>query len=386
MRREASPKRPDFEQEAARLGFRYASPDGQVYWDESVRYAFTLPQIEDHVEKGAEDLHALCLELVSRVVSDSRALTRLRIPERAWDLIRNSWRPRSPSLYGRFDLAYDGLGPPKLLEYNADTPTSLYESAVVQWFWLERLLAEGWLPAGADQFNSLHEKLIARWGAIGGGRLTHFAAMSQNVEDADTIGYLMDCARQAGLGVRGLDMSQIGFDGSAFVDPEGTRIQDLFKLYPWEWLLADAFGSSAGMRETRFVEPAWKMILSNKGMLALLWEMAPGHPNLLACYFEDDPKAASLGKAYARKPLYSREGADIELVQGETIARGPSQGYGAEGHVRQDLCLLPDFGGAYPVIGAWMVGDQPAGMGVREDSSPITSNLSRFAPHYIEPR
>jgi glutathionylspermidine synthase len=36
-------------------------------------------------------------------------------------------------LYGRFDLAYRGDGPPKLLEYNADTPTALFEAAVVQW-------------------------------------------------------------------------------------------------------------------------------------------------------------------------------------------------------------------------------------------------------------
>ena len=385
MRRESSPPRPDFAQEAERLGFCFASTHGEIYWDESVRYAFTLRQIEDHIEKAAEDLHALCLALVDRVAGDTAALARLGIPERAHGLIAESWRARQPSLHGRFDFAYDGLSPPKLLEYNADTPTSLYEAAVVQWFWLEQLKKRGLLPSGADQFNSLHEKLIARWPEVASGRFVHLATLMRNVEDAGTLAYHMDCAQQAGLSARALDMADIGFDGASFVDPDRKPIELLFKLYPWEWLLADDFGATSGMRATRFIEPAWKLILSSKGMLALLWEMAPGHPNLLATYFDDDPKAASLGTAFARKPLFSREGADVELARGEIIASGPKDGYGREGFVRQALRMLPKLGGAYPVIGAWIVGDQPAGMGVREDVSPITTNRSRFVPHYISP-
>ena len=79
----------------------------------------------------------------------------------------------------------------------------------------------------------------------------------------------------------------------------------------------------------------------------------------------------------------SREGADIELKgDGETL-RGPSDNYGAEGFVRQALRPLPEFDGRFPVIGAWIVGDQPAGMGVREDSSPLTTDRARFIPHAI---
>ncbi len=178
-------------------------------------------------------------------------------------------------------------------------------------------------------------------------------------------------------------MRDIGLNGPVFVDRDDRRIDFLFKLYPWEWMFADPFGRAAALSRTRFVEPPWKMILSSKGMLALAWEMAPGHPNLLPCFFEDDPRCAELGGRYARKPLFSREGADVELVDGATRLRGVSDGYGGEGFVRQALCPLPNFDGRRPVLGCWVVGDAAAGMGVREDASPITSNRSRFVPHVI---
>jgi len=383
VKREKSPPRPDLEAHFKEIGFAYAYADGEPYWDESARYVFSLSEIEDQLERPTQELHALCLKLVARVIASDELLRRLKIPSFAFDAIKKSWARRDSTLYGRFDLAYGGKGPAKLLEYNADTPTSLYESAVVQWFWLESLIARGELPKGADQFNSLHEKLIARWREIALGRFLHLACTTHSVEDAGTSAYLEDCAKQAGLSTLSLDMTDIGLQGPAFVDRGGRRIDFLFKLYPWEWLLADPFGKAPAVLRTRFVEPPWKMILSNKGMLALLWEMAPGHPNLLECYFENEPRCAALGERYARKPLYSREGADIELVDGATKTRSDPDGYGAEGFVRQALHPLPDFGGLRPVLGCWIVGDAPAGLGIRDDPSPITSNRSRFVPHVI---
>ena len=389
MRREASPPRPDFTEHAASIGFHFATLDGEAYWDESARYVFSLREIEDDLEKATTELYALCLELVPRVLESDDLLTRLRIPRHARPILLQSWARREPALYGRFDFAYDGKGPPKLLEFNADTPTSLFESAVVQWYWLEQMIARGHLPKGADQFNSLHEKLVARWRAVGQGRFLHLAGMLGNVEDAGTIAYLAETAREAGLQTRVVDMRDIGLErrgllGHRFIDRSARPIELLFKLYPFEWMFADAFGQDAeAMTRTRFVEPAWKMILSNKGMLALLWEMAPGHPNLLRCHFEDDPKSAALGDHYARKPIYSREGADVTLVNGRERIAGASDGYGAEGFVRQELRLLPSFDGRHPVLGCWLVGGEPAGLGLREDASPLTSNRSRFVPHAI---
>ena len=384
MRREPSPVRPDFSERLAEIGFVFADEDGEPCWDESVRYVFSLGEIEEDLEAATQELHALCLELVDQTVRNEALLRRLRIPLHAWDVIAESWKRRDPSLYGRFDLAYDGAGPAKLLEYNADTPTSLVEAAVAQWHWLEQLMASGALPKNADQFNSLHEKLVTRWSEIRAKGILHLACMSGSPEDLTTVSYLEECARAAGLSTKLLDVTAIGLlRKRSFIDPGGKNIDLLFRLYPWEWMFADSFGSAAAMQRTQFIEPPWKMLLSNKAMLALLWEMEPGHPNLLPCFLEDEPASAILGDHYARKPVYSREGADIELVRAAGTISGEKNGYGGEGFVRQALCPLPEFAGRYPVLGCWLVGDNPAGLGVREDRSPITSNHARFVPHII---
>ena len=383
MRREASPVRPDFAAQAEKIGFAYAYMDGEIYWDESARYIFSLRQIEDHFEAATAELWALCEELVGRIVASQEKMDRLAVPAHAREIIAASWKRRDPSLYGRFDFAYDGKTAPKLLEFNADTPTSLFESAVVQWFWLEQMIASGALPQGADQFNSLHEKLIARWAEIGAGRFLHLACMASSVEDRGTTAYIEECARQAGLETRLIDMGDIGLRANGgFADRFGRDIALMFKLYPWEWMFAEAFGRAPALATTAFVEPAWKTLLSNKAILALAWEMAPGHPNLLPAYIEVESGARRLGRNFARKPFFSREGGNVELHEGARIVAGPDLNYGGP-CVVQALNPLPEFDGNYPVVGCWLVGGEPAGMGLREDRSLITSNRSRFVPHAI---
>ena len=140
MKRIAIEPRHDLEQRAAEYGFDFHRIDGATYWDESACYEFTLAQIERDLEDPTTELEALCRELVGRAVGDERMLARLRIPEHGWDLIAESWKRGDQTLYGRFDLAYDGRGPARLLEYNADTPTSLFEASVFQWVWLEDMI------------------------------------------------------------------------------------------------------------------------------------------------------------------------------------------------------------------------------------------------------
>ena len=384
MRRFESKPRPDLAKRAADIGFEFSEIEGEKYWDESAYYSFTLREIEEDLEAPTEELAALAREVVARVVGSERLMQQLEVPRPAWDQVAASWKRQDPSLYGRFDFAYDGKGPAKLLEYNADTPTSLFESAVVQWYWMRDLVDRGALPGDADQFNSLHERLIARFREVWPGRYLHLACMHQHVEDSGTIAYLADCAQQAGLETAPLlDMSDIGVLQGRFADRQDCAIELLFKLYPWEWMFADGFGADPAMAMTRFIEPAWKAVLSNKGLLALLWEAEAGHPNLLPAFFESDPKAETLGQVYARKPLLSREGANVTLYDGANILARTSGDYGAEGYVRQELRLLPDFDGGRPVLGCWLVGDCAAGMGIREDTGPITSNRSRFVPHVI---
>lgn len=374
MNRRAMQPRADWPARLERIGLTYHSLDGG-YWREDVAYEFSGSQI-DCLESATASLHRLCVDAVERIIRDDR-FADLRIPEGWRPRIIDSWERQEASLYGRFDFWYDGVGAPKLLEYNADTPTSLIEAAVGQWGWLRETCPE------ADQFNSLHERLIAQWGTIlerASSDLLHLVCLDQSDEDRQTVTYLADTANQAGWRVQTLPIEQIGWaPGSRrFVDRRNEPISVLFKLYPWEWLCQDAFAAQLSRSSMLVLEPAWKQVLSHKGLLALLWEWYPDHPNLLPAFFLGPGDCT----AYVRKPFWSREGANISIVNGDQVltTSGP---YDAGVSVFQQYMPLPAFEGWHPVIGSWVIGDEPAGIGMREDRGLIHGNQSRFVPHYV---
>lgn len=375
-------ERPDWRNQAAAVGFEFLTDDGQPYWDETACYSFSLAQIEDHIEAPTQALLALCYQAVDHILAEESLLRRFGIPETAWDYVRLTWKRQDKDLYGRFDFQYDGSSPVKLFEFNADTPTALFEAAVFQWRWLEQAIDAEIVAADADQFNSIHERLIESLGRFGlADRTLHFACVRDHAEDRWTVEYLEDCARQAGLSTQFVHIEDIGVTAEGrFTDLDDRVISDLFKLYPWEWLLAESFAPPLCRDTVRLIEPAWKLALSNKGLLAVLWDMFPGHPSLLPTYFADDPRAASLGSRIVRKPLLGREGADIGIGAAPPLRPGP---YGAEGYVVQALCELPSFAGKRPVIGSWVIAGQACGIGIREDDTAITGNTARFVPHII---
>ncbi len=377
-------ERPEWRQLAEQCGFVFHTLNGEPYWDETAYYAFSLKEVEKDLEAPTGELNAMCRELIGHAIADDRTMKRLAIPQRFWNFIAASWKRHDHSLYGRFDLCYNGNGPAKLLEYNADTPTSLFETAVFQWNWLKDAIAQQIVPHDADQFNSLHERLIDGWKPLALGKKIHLAGMLDNPEDAGTLSYLEDTARQAGATTRIVAIDKIGLTPKGvFVDDADAPIEIAFKLYPWEWMFREKFGASLPGASTRWIEPPWKAILSNKGILPLLWEMFPRHPNLLAAFFEDDPQHVALGNSYVRKPLYSREGANVEIVIGGDVVNSNSGPYNTEPKVLQALAPLPAFDGNYAVLGAWWAGGAPAGLSVREDRDPVTNNTSRFLPHAI---
>lgn len=384
MKRIRCDERPDWRAVAEELAFRYHTPKGEPYWREDAYYAFTLRQVEDDLESPAAELEEMCFAVVDRACRDEELLDRLKIPPNFWDYIQSSWRGQAKNLYGRMDFSYAGTGPAKLLEYNADTPTALYEAAVFQWRWLEDLQAAGRLPADADQFNSIHETLIEAFEAFGIDGPFHLACETDADEDLGTIEYLGDCAEQAGLRTFLLPLDAIGLtELGGFVDGEDRPISTLFKLYPWEWMFQDDFAAHLQRSGLDVIEPPWKAVLSNKGLMPLLWEMAPGHPNLLPAFFADAVDGDALGPDYVRKPLFSREGANIEIVEAGAATETASGPYGAEGSIVQTLAPLPTMDGMHPVLGVWLVASRPCGLGVREDVGRITTDDSRFTPHVI---
>ncbi|WP_413721497.1 glutathionylspermidine synthase family protein [Sodalis sp. RH24] len=384
MKRVTLNERPDWREKAAEYGFEFHTMYGEPYWCEDAYYQFTLAQIET-LEDVTAELHQMCLKVVAKVVDSDALLAKFRIPKHTWQFVRNAWHTQQPSLYSRLDLVYDGRQPPKLLENNADTPSSLYEAAFFQWIWLEDQIKSGQLPAGADQYNSLQEKLIERFRELKeqhGFSLLHFACCQDTTEDRGTVQYLQDCALEAELPNDFLFIEEIGLgERGQFTDTENRVIGNMFKFYPWEFMLREIFSTKLEDAGVRWLEPAWKSIISNKALLPMLWEMFPGHPNLLPAYFaEDNPPSMD---HYVVKPLFSREGANIRIVEnGKETARvdGP---YGEEGTIVQQFCPLPRFGDSYTVIGSWLVNDRPCGIGIREDKELITQDLSRFYPHII---
>jgi glutathionylspermidine synthase len=370
MQRQIIAPRADLAQKLEAQGLSFHSRDS--YWKEDVCYRFDLRQIEI-VEAATNALHEMCVAALHAAI-DQQRLNELQIPSQFWDSIAASAKRNDFSLYGRFDLSYDGKNPPKMLEYNADTPTSLLESAVCQWFWMRDKF-----PA-ADQFNSIHERLVDRWRQLPGVGQIHFASLSGNEEDWACVAYLLDTATQAGRAAKHLAMEEVGWDPArnSYVDMQGEPIEHLFKLYPWEWLMREEFGAHLGSSRTQFIEPIWKAALSCKGLLPILWELFSNHPNLLPAYFEEGRL-----KSYVKKPLYSREGANIELYSNQQCLEKAQGPYGEQGYIYQGLQVLPCFDGRYPVIGSWVIDGQSAGLCIREDSCAITSNSSNFVPHYF---
>lgn len=386
MRRLSLPERPEWRAEAEALGFRFHTIGGEPYWVDDGAWQFTLRQVEDDLEAATAELHAMAMDLVAEVVRSEALMAKLAIPEAYRDWIAASWTRGDRHLYGRMDLAYTGTGPAKLLEFNYDTPTSLYESAYFQWLWLEARIARGDLPAGADQCNAIQDRLIEAFGLLRGElrEPLYLTSVRDHLEDRGTVLYVRDCATQAGIDCRIIDLEDIGLsvDGR-YTDTDDYVIESLFKLYPWEDLFAERYGSALPGSGLTAFEPPWKALLSNKGVLPLLWERHRGHPNLLEAHFDE---GAALAPGWVRKPIHSREGANVELIlpDGGTAAEpGPYAGPA----IRQAWTPLAtaDLDGErfHAVIGAWVIGDTPAGMGIREDRGLITRDSARFLPHVI---
>lgn len=377
MQRRIITPRKNWQEIARYYGFYFHHAHGQLYWDESAYYAFSLKEIEEGLEAPALEIYQMCLSLVDEAAGNEEILIKLKIPPNYWNLIAESWRTRQTSLYGRFDFAYDGKAPAKLLEFNADTPTSLYESAFFQWQWVEELFPD------KDQFNNIQERLCDGLAVFATASVMHFASVKGTEEDRATVEYIMDCALQAGVTSKFIYMEDIGVNAAGeFVDLENEPIELLFKLYPWEYIWKDAYSPYVlANKKLRLVEPAWKMLLSNKGILPLLWQRHPNHPNLLPAWFDGDTPGC---EDYVSKPVFGREGSNIGIhAKGKLISQS-SGIYTDAGFINQQFNPLPNFSGNYPVCGVWVVNNVICGLGIREDKEIITGDLSRFTPHLIE--
>ncbi len=382
MKRHVIAARDNWQEKVEEHGFTYhtkgvpGEPGYGTYWDETVAYEFTADEV-DVLEAATEELHARCLDAVDFVFNNKELMTKMGINADYHDYIQWSWARKDPSLYGRFDLSYDGINPPTMLEYNADTPTMVIETALVQWFWLQEK------RKGADQFNSLHEKLLDRFGEIRVqmplNETFYFAGYHDNEEEKQTCIYLQDLATQTGMKTEFIDLPNIGWLNNQFVDMNDKPIKFWFKLYPWEWMMTDDFGRNTRTDCSGVIEPVWKSILSNKGILPVLHEMFPDHPNILPATWaaKDQPTGD-----FVAKPMLSREGKNIDFYKNGKIVESTDGEYYSHKIYQQKANLFQQDGN-YAVIGSWVVGDKSAGMIIRDSTDLIVKDLSRVVPHWF---
>ncbi|MBI2804038.1 MAG: glutathionylspermidine synthase family protein [Planctomycetes bacterium] len=377
MKRIRITPRPDWQRKVESVGLTFhTTEEGQTYWDESAYYTFSPAEI-DQIELATLELNTICLQAVEHILTHE-LWEEFQIPDAFQEFIRQSWDRDEISIVGRFDLLYDGVNPPKLAEYNADTPTALVEASIAQWFWLQELTPE------VDQFNSIHERLLEVWQRVKAdiGKPVTFVSVDGHLEDFMTVTYLRDLAQQAGLLNQYFPVEQIGWNAArrAFVDLKERPLDCVFKLYPWEWLMGEKFGQYLPGAATRWLEPPWKALLSNKAILPLLWKLFPEHPNLLPASWR------SLPGRCVKKPTLGREGANITILEYGQKLEATEGDYGDGAFIYQQFHETPSFDGNSAVLGSWLVNGHACGMGIREESGLITTNTSRFVPHRIDDR
>ena len=366
MRRHHLTPRADWRERARALGFAFAEIAGEPYWDETACWEFTAAEV-DTLEAATAELERLARAAADHAVrADRHAL--LGIPDAAWPLVVQSWERQEPSLYGRMDLRWDGTGQPRLLEYNADTPTSLYESAVVQWEWLTCAFPD------ADQFNSIHEALIAAWPTLHLPRgCTSPAGAIRTRTAAPSITCAIPPSRPASTRRSCSSRRSAGMAGASSISTAGGSRPASSSILGSSCCATRSATTSPGRRRAGSSR-RWRLLLSGKGILALLWELFPGHPNLLPAFREP----GRTGGDEIAKPLFGREGANITAPGLQTDGL-----YGSEGYVYQQWAELPHVDGRYAVIGSWVIAGEPHGIGIREDATPITRDTSRFVPHFF---
>lgn len=381
MKRISITPRTDWENKVKEQGFLFY----KGYYNETAAYEFTAVEV-DRIEAASNELFARCMDVVQHVI-DNELWDEFFIPREYADLIKWSWENDNPSFYGRFDLAVsEDCQQIKMLEFNGDTPTSLLEASVIQYYWLQDY------NPNFDQYNSIHEKLVEHLKVckdyLYGDMKLWFACVRDSTEDLMTVRYLQDIADQAGVLNDFLFVDEVGVINDSylttpFIDTKERPINNIFKLYPYEWLFNEQFGAQLISKKdaTLWIEPAYKAILSNKMLMVYLHKLFPNHENILPCFYGTSD---GLNGNYAKKPVYGREGNNVDIVANGAVVEHNAGEYGEEGYVYQQYFKLPRFDGMTPVVGSWMIGGVAAGMGIKETPGLVHGNMSKFVPHYFK--
>ena len=373
------------------LGWDWAIEDAcQNY---VAREAVQLPENEaETLLQAADTLYDMLVQAIPDPIPDE-FLRQLAIPANLWEAVRYSWNDeRHWHLYGRFDLALTPEGP-KLLEFNADTATSLPETMVVQW---ASLVAAG-LAADDRQANGLFECLedqFRHWRALNNDLQATLLLvyLPGSAEDEANCAVLAEAARTAGFAdvyTCPVDDMRVTVDGedrgvwAETVPEQWQKFDFLFKLVPWEILAEEEPDLTADLaqllvtRDVIVANPAYALLFQSKALLAHLWKTFPHHPLLLEASLQ------TLPGHHVRKPFFGREGQNVAEIQDDGRAGSEVPGeFGQQPQLYQRWTELPtDAQGRRYQAGVFWAGEACA-IGFRRDAGLIT-NLSEFVPHLI---
>jgi len=343
--------------------------------------------------EATNTLYDMFVEAAEYVV-ENNLFHEIGIPFNLVEIIKESWENDVHwHLYGRFDLAggIDGT-PIKLLEFNADTPTALFETAVVQWAILKQNNMEE-----SAQFNVLYEALIDNFKRLVtldkdisdfenlyDGWKFLFTSIRGNSEEENTVRLLQHIATEAGYSTQFAYIDEIEFSAEEGIFYNNENYELWFKLIPWEDIALEE--SDLAMLLTNIIEnqkaiifnPAYTLLFQSKGLLKILWDLYPNHPLLLKTSFEP-----LRGEKQVEKPVFGREGSNVTILDADsTILEHVNGDYSNHKMVYQAYTELPtDHEGSSYQAGVFYA-YEACGLGFRKGGK-ILDNMSKFVGHIV---
>ncbi|EAJ1955825.1 glutathionylspermidine synthase family protein [Campylobacter upsaliensis] len=372
------------------IGFSWhTDEDGSDYLDN--RFICVSKNEANAYYEAANELYDMFIAAAQNVIDNDR-FDELGIPFNLIDAIKMSWENEVHwHLYGRFDFAGGLDGKPiKLIEFNADTPTSLFESAILQWAMLKQNNLDEHL-----QFNSIYESLMDNFKRLitldesveefeehyRGWKIL-FSSVAGNKEEELTTKLLAHIAKDAGFEYDFSYVDEVEF-GEEGIFKNGVNYEYWFKLIPWEEIAIEegelAMFLTQIMRNQKAIilNPAYTLLFQSKGILKILWELYPNHPLLLESSYEP-----LQGKDFVRKPMFGREGANISIVKDDVKLQENIGPYGNNKMIYQQYYELNSNENEYYQAGVFFA-YEGCGLGFRKGGL-IIDNASKFVGHIIK--
>ncbi|NPA59634.1 MAG: glutathionylspermidine synthase family protein, partial [Epsilonproteobacteria bacterium] len=282
------------------IGFSWhTDTDGTKYISDEL-VEVTQKEAETYYE-ATNEIYDMFVEAAEYVIENDLFFD-IGIPFNLVDAIKKSWENDVHwHIYGRFDLAggIDGKDI-KLIEFNADTPTSLFETALLQWAILKHNNMDE-----EKQFNNLYEAISQNFRRLitlfedtklfderyDGWKIL-FSSVEGDDEEEATTRLLQQMATDAGFNTSFEYLQNVKFDEDGIYDANENEYEYWFKLYPWEDIaideneLATTLTSIMKNQKAIILNPAYTLLFQSKGIMKIMYDLFPDSPYLLKTSFE----------------------------------------------------------------------------------------------------